>query len=701
MLAISGLDANSNGEIDCSEAAAYTGAISVSYHNISDLTGIETFTGITSLDCSHNQLTDLNVSANTALNSLTCNTNHLTTINVTSNSTLTYLSCGFNQLTNLDVSANTAFTYLECAGNLLTTLDVSANTALNALICYSNQLASLNVSTNTRLTALSCGNNLLATLDVSTNTGLTELDCYNNSLISLNIKNGYNSNLAYFYAYQNPNLNCIQVDNVAWSTANWTVANGNIDAAAHFSTNCNCTLPNQPGPITGLTSICANSTNTYSIASVTGATSYTWTIPGTWSGTSTSNSINVTSDANGGTISVTANNACGSSAPQTQSITVNLLPVATFGYTSSPYCTNGSNPSPSFNGGGIAGTFTAAPSGLSINGNTGTVNLSASSALTYTVTNTISASGGCSSVNSTATITINSLPAVGITASATTVCSGTSVTLSGTGATSYTWSGGITNGAAFTPISNATYTVTGTSGACSNTATQPIIVTPTPICQNGGTVNASCGCNCPSGFTGALCQTIIGCTAAPAPPTIAGPTGYCGITHPVFSATSNEATTYTWSVPVGVTAFTGQGTSSITTTMSSTSTGSGILTLTVTATNACGTSTSSTFNTAKKPLAPSSITGPVSVCGLSTAAYSASVSAGATSYTWSLPAGITMASGTGTASIHVNIAPSFSSGNITVYAINACGNVGGTVLSVYGKVPGAPVHLQVRHHYAE
>jgi hypothetical protein len=37
-----------------------------------------------------------------------------------------------------------------------------------------------------------------------------------------------------FLAYNNPNLSCIEVDNVAWSTANWP----NIDSTAYFSLNC-------------------------------------------------------------------------------------------------------------------------------------------------------------------------------------------------------------------------------------------------------------------------------------------------------------------------------------------------------------------------------------------------------------------------------------------------------------------------------
>ena len=29
------------------------------------------------------------------------------------------------------------------------------------------------------------------------------------------------------------------------------------------------------------------------------------------------------------------------------------------------------------------------------------------------------------------------------------------------------------------------------------------------VCQNGGTLNTNCGCNCPSGFTGSNCQTPV------------------------------------------------------------------------------------------------------------------------------------------------------------------------------------------------
>ena len=91
-------------------------------------------------------------------------------------------------------------------------------------------------------------------------------------------------------------------------------------------------------------------------------------------------------------------------------ITITALPVGTFSYTGSPYCQNASDPSPTFSGGGVAGTFTSAPAGLSINSGTGVVDVSASTPGTYTVTNTIAAAGGCPAVVENATITITALP---------------------------------------------------------------------------------------------------------------------------------------------------------------------------------------------------------------------------------------------------------------------------------------------------
>src|SRR5678816_4834229 len=69
--------------------------------------------------------------------------------------------------------------------------------------------------------------------------------------------------------------------------------------------------------------------------------------------------------------------------------------VATFSYAGSPYCQNSTNPLPAFSGGAVAGTFSSTPGLVFANVNTGEIDLSASTPGTYTVTNTIAATGGC------------------------------------------------------------------------------------------------------------------------------------------------------------------------------------------------------------------------------------------------------------------------------------------------------------------
>ncbi|MFM7637651.1 MAG: beta strand repeat-containing protein, partial [Crocinitomicaceae bacterium] len=62
-----------------------------------------------------------------------------------------------------------------------------------------------------------------------------------------------------------------------------------------------------------------------------------------------------------------------------------------------------------------------------------------------------------------------------------TVCNGANVTLAGSGASSYSWSGGISNNVAFTASSTTTYTVTGTdANGCQNTANRTVTVNSIP-----------------------------------------------------------------------------------------------------------------------------------------------------------------------------------------------------------------------------
>ena len=63
---------------------------------------------------------------------------------------------------------------------------------------------------------------------------INELYCDSNQLTNLDVRNGNNSNFLYFLSSGNPNLACIDVDDVNYSTTNWL----NIDAQHYFSINC-------------------------------------------------------------------------------------------------------------------------------------------------------------------------------------------------------------------------------------------------------------------------------------------------------------------------------------------------------------------------------------------------------------------------------------------------------------------------------
>ena len=146
---------------------------------------------------------------------------------------LTYLECDKNQLTTLDLSNNTALIELDCGPNLLTSLDLSNNTALIELECYDNQLTSLDLSNNTALIDVSCNYNQLISLDLSGATNLKYFFCAHNQLTSLDLSN--NDSLISFNCTYNPNLTCINVDDDAWASANWTMF---IGPQHYFSENC-------------------------------------------------------------------------------------------------------------------------------------------------------------------------------------------------------------------------------------------------------------------------------------------------------------------------------------------------------------------------------------------------------------------------------------------------------------------------------
>ncbi|MCB0380078.1 MAG: hypothetical protein KDD24_02395, partial [Flavobacteriales bacterium] len=277
-----------------------------------------------------------------------------------------------------------------------------------------------------------------------------------------------------------------------------------------------------------------------------------------------------------GTFTVTYNTAVlGNPCPNTATtnITITAAPSAAFSYDLATYCQNAAAPVITFGPGASAGVFSSTPAGLSLNTSSGAVTLSTSTPGTYTVTNSIAASGGCAAASANTSITVNPNATINLTsAGATTnqtLCINTAITNityavagGGTGAGVVGLPAGVTGsfGAGVftisgTPTASGTfnYTVT-TTGTCGQaTANGTITVTPA--------------------------NTV---SAASSSPTLCINTSMTNITHTTTGATGIGAAT---GLPAGVTA----NWAGNTITISGTPTASGTFNYSIPLTGGCGT----------------------------------------------------------------------------------------------------------------
>jgi gliding motility-associated-like protein len=153
---------------------------------------------------------------------------------------------------------------------------------------------------------------------------------------------------------------------------------------------------------------------------------------------------------------------------------------ADFTYPGTPFCNNDPNQLPTFINGGRPGVFTSSPAGLSINSNTGEINIAASQPGTYTITNTVTPTNGCPDVVYTFDIVINPIPEPVIVGDLD-YCLAADLTTDQT-YTSYEWSNGATTqGSSFTEFDNPITVTVENEFACFNTS-DPVNVS--PIAQN-------------------------------------------------------------------------------------------------------------------------------------------------------------------------------------------------------------------------
>ena len=423
-----------------------------------------------------------------------------------------------------------------------------------------------------------------------------------------------------------------------------------------------CPTPAQPGTITGPVSVCRNTTGIiYSVTPVAGATGYNWIVPAgaTITAGANTNSITVSysTSATSGSVTVAGTIACGSGPSASLAVTVNLLPVPTITGPASR-CQNTTDAVYTTQTGMTSYIWSVPGGTITAGAGTSSITVTWNTVGAQSVNVNYSNSNGCSAAAPVSyTVTVLPLPVPTI--------SGANIACETTAYLDYTTEPGMTNYVWNMTPNSGTIAMTGTN------VTTIFWTSPGAKWVSVSYTNAN-GC-------ATATPTVYNVTVNPLPGTpgaISGQSAVCAGTNGVaytIAAVTN-ATSYVWTLPAGATIATGAGTNSITVNYNATATSGNISVL---AHNSCGDGQSSVVfpvvvNTV--PVAPGTITGAATVCqGSNGITYSVAAVAGATSYAWTVPTGVTIATGAATNGITVNYSLTAISGNITVSGVNTCG----------------------------
>ena len=318
-------------------------------------------------------------------------------------------------------------------------------------------------------------------------TGTDNNGCENTSTVSINV-----NALPVVTATSSASVICvgdsIQLNGSGANTYTWT---GGVSDGVFFTPSSSSTYT-----ITGNSGLGCSNTATVSItvnalptvsasastttvcagAAVTlngnGAVNYSWN-NGITDGVTFVPSSSATYLVNG-----TDNNGCSNS--DSIHINVNALPIVTANSTALTVCVGSSV---SLTGGGAA-TY-AWTSGVQDG-----VAFIPSTSSNYTVIGTDV--NGCVD-SAIINIAVNNLPIVSANASAASVCAGNSLIIYGTGANAYTWTNGVMDSIAYSPVASGSYIVTGTDvNGCSDTSSINITVNALPIVTAHSSASAVC-----------------------------------------------------------------------------------------------------------------------------------------------------------------------------------------------------------------
>lgn len=513
-----------------------------------------------------------------------------------------------------------------------------------------------------------CGYNYSSSGVLVSVTNVTNETCagFANGSISISVTGGSSP---YTYTWSNGNVTQ-NPNNLSAGTYTVTVTDSNGATATTSATvNVSNQLPSALGAMSGPTSICPGSTNiTYVVPTSAGATSYQWVLPSNMtlvSGQGTNVIIvNFNASFTTGVLCVTASNVCGSTTPSCLLINSAPAPSTPSAITGSGYGVCGLTRTYSVTNVANVNYVWSVPAGATILSGQGTNAVSIQFTTSF-VSGAISvvASNACGTSNARTKTVYGKPTKPTVINGPTQLCKTDTVVFS-----------------TVAVFGNNTYTWTMPTGinilSGQNTTSVTVKVSSTAV---AGDVCVKAKNSC--GNSANLCLAVNIIPNPLAIGTITGnANGVCNSTKN-YSVVNQVGVTFNWTVPSGATLLSGQGTNAVSVSYSNSFASGNIV---VTGTNTCGSSTTASKTITGKPAIPSTITGPTSACfNGQSINYSCSNSTGATSYTWTIPAGATLVSGQGTNSIVLNFASTV--GNVLalkVKASNACGTSTNRTLNI-------------------
>ena len=441
--------------------------------------------------------------------------------------------------------------------------------------------------------------------------------------------------------------------------------------------------PSTPTAFTsGETAVCPGTSQTYTVPNDNTASEYIWSLPSGWAGSSTTNSITVTSGNSGsGNISVRAKNSCGTSEARSIAVSVKAGTPATPGAISGipEVCP------------GVPQTFTIAavtgadsynwsfPSGWTGSSTSNSITLTPTAGSAQNGNLSVTAGNDCGT-SAARILAISVKPGTpsqpgAFTSGPATLCPGTQGTYAVpavTGATEYIWT--LPPGFSSSNLTTSTPSLAVTAG---NSGSGNITVKATNDCGTGSTQS----------FAIAISDPIPVMTG-----NIQGSPAVCANTPGVeyFIPEINNATSYVWSTSGTGWDITSQNSNTVILTSGSTAG-----TISVKAVNSCGESSvkSLTINlNPPAPAMPGTITfsdGTDKACINTAETYSFSAVSNASSYLWTLPNGTTQSTTSPSLSY---TATSAGVQTLKVAAVNSCGtsNEKSFTINVAGGKPAQP-----------